>query len=238
MKTLKSIKVLLSPLLSPNSWHALGRYMGLGNQKSNAIIGSPESLAQFINSRASHVTQTSLYGYLKTRAGTRFPELFKNPDILTSVNIAKWHIWLACVSDLCIFTGLLTHQSGRVKPTEIDLLMSSMLDRVLQETEISHEAGSDFETACEKVQQRISSCDWTLGREDDAIFSQSPEALYYWAPIADELKQRDEEIVRNSIRFRWIEVRRSARSLIDIDSLVSTSSAVPTVEANAGVESR
>jgi len=97
-----------------------------------------------------------------------------------------------------------------------------MLDRILQETEISHEAGSDFDTAREKVQQRISTNDWTLDRDDDTIFSQSPEALYYWSPIADELKQRDEEIVRNSVRFRWIEVRRSARALIDIESLAST----------------
>ena len=232
---------MLSPLLSSDSWRTLGRYMGFGGQKSNRLISTPEALAQFINSRASHVTQTSLYGYLKTRAGTRFPELFENPDILTSINIAKWHIWLACVSDLCIFTGLLIHQSARVQPSEIELLMSSMLERILKETEIPQEAGSDFESASEKVRQRISTCEWATDHEDDAIFSQSPEALYYWSPIADDLKQRDEEIVRNSIRFRWIEVRRSARSLIDIDSLVSTSStssAVPTVKANAGVESR
>lgn len=222
MKDLKSVKSLLSPLLSPKSWRTLSRYMGFDRQKSNNLIASPETLAQFINSRASHVTQTSLYGYLKTRAGTRFPELFKNPDILTSINIAKWHIWLACVSDLSIFMGLLMHQSGRLKTSEIELLMSPMIDRILQETEITHEAGSDFETARKKVQQRISANDWTQDRDDDAIFSQSPEALYYWSPIADELKERDEEIVRNSVRFRWIEVRRSARALIDIDSLAST----------------
>jgi len=213
---------MLSPLLSSDSWRTLGRYMGFGGQKSNRLISTPEALAQFINSRSSHVTQTSLYGYLKTRAGTRFPELFENPDILTSINIAKWHIWLACVSDLCVFTGLLIHQSARVQPTEIDLLMSSMLERILQEIEIPQEAGSDFETAWGNVRQRISTCDWTLDREDDAIFSQSPEALYYWSPIADDLKQRDEEIVRNSIRFRWIEVRRSARALIDINSLTNS----------------
>ena len=224
MKTLESVKSLLSPLLSSNSWRTLGRYMGLGNQKSNRLISSPGALAQFINSRASHVTQTSLYGYLRTRAGTRFPELFENPDILTSINIAKWHIWLACVSDLCVFSGLLIHQSDRVKPSEIKLLMASTLELILQETEIPQEAGSDFETAWEKLRQRINTCDWTLDREDDAVFSQSPEALYYWAPIADELKQRDEAIVRNSVRFRWIEVRRSARSLIDIDSLTNIGS--------------
>ncbi len=191
--------------------------MGFGNQKSNALINSPEALAQFINSRASHVTQTSLYGYLKTRAGTRFPELFENPDILISINIAKWNIWLACVSDLCIFTGLLIHQSGRVKPAEIDVLMPTILDRIIQETEIPPEAGEAVQTAIENARLRITNCDWTLDYDDDSIFSQSPEALYYWSPIADELKVRDELIVRNSVRFRWIEVRRSARKMLRVD---------------------
>ncbi len=196
--------------------------MGFGNQKSNARINSPEALAQFINSRASHVTQTSLYGYLKTRAGTRFPELFKNPDILTSINIAKWNIWLACVSDLCIFTGLLMHQSGRVKPAEIDLLMPTILDRILLETKISPEAIETMRTTEENARQRVTTWDWTLEYDDDSIFSQSPEALYYWSPIADELKTRDEEIVRNSVRFRWIEVRRSVRQKLDIESIFQT----------------
>lgn len=196
--------------------------MGFGNQKSNAIITSPGALAQFINSRASHVTQTALYGYLKTRAGTRFPELFKNPDILTSINIAKWNIWLACVSDLCIFTGLFIHQSGRVKPAEIDHLMPSILDLILHESEISPEASETVQTAIENARQRITICDWTLEYDDDSIFSQSPEALYYWSPIADELKVRDEAIVRNSVRFRWIEVRRSVREKLDIELIFQT----------------
>ncbi len=221
MNILKTVNSLRSLLLSPSSWRTLSRYIGIGSQKSNKLISNPEALAQFINSRASHVTQTSLYGYLKTRVGTRFPELFKNPDILTSINIAKWHIWLACTSDLCIFTGLLIHQSGQIKATEIDTLLPSILERILLDTEIPQEAGEDIEAAIEKTRHRISTCDWTQDRVDDAIFSQSPEALYYWAPIADELKERDEEIVRNSVRFRWIEVRRSARSLIDIDSLAN-----------------
>ena len=222
MKSLESVKSLIAPLLSSNSWRTVLRYMGFGNQNSNEIISSPEALAQFINSRASHVTQTSLYGYLRTRAGTRFPELFENPDILTSINIAKWHIWLACVSDLCVFTGLLIHKSGQINSSEIGLMMSPVLERILQETEAPAEAGSDFESAVEKVRQRITTCDWTLDREDDAIFSQSPEALYYWSPIADELKQRDEAIVRNSVRFRWIEVRRSTRKLLDTRLLFQT----------------
>jgi len=224
VKALNSVKSLLSPITSIKSWRTLGRYIGFGNQRSNSAIKNPEALAQFINTRASHVAQTSLYGYLRTRAGTRFPELFENPDIMISINMAKWHIWLACVSDLCVFTGLLIYQSNRINLQEITILMPSVLDRIVQDTEIPQEAGEDIVAAKDKTLQRVNSFDWTLEYDDDTIFSQSPEALYYWSPIADELKTRDEEIVRNSVRFRWIEVRRSARQLLDIDAFFASKS--------------
>ncbi|MCP4387675.1 MAG: esterase, partial [Gammaproteobacteria bacterium] len=93
---------------------------------------------------------------------------------------------------------------------------------VLDETGDPDEAGQDFAAARDKVVQRIATCDWKLERDDDTVFSQSPEALFYWSPIADELKQRDEMIVKNSIRFRWIEVRRSLRKLLDCKALAET----------------
>ena len=121
------------------------------------------------------------------------------------------------------------YQSGRVSSTEIELLMSPMLDLVLQATEVPPEAGEDFEPAAEKERQRIKSCDWSSGLDDDSIFSASPSALYYWSPIADELKERDEVIVRNSVRFRWIEVRRSTRQQLNIESIFHNQSSPQTV---------
>jgi hypothetical protein len=41
--------------------------------------------------------------------------------------------------------------------------------------------------------------------------------VFRWAPIADELKDNDEEIVRNSIHLRWIGVRRDLKELIKPD---------------------
>ena len=34
-------------------------------------------------------------------------------------------------------------------------------------------------------------------------FKESGEALYYWSPIADELKVLDKKIVLNSIALKW-----------------------------------
>jgi ElaB/YqjD/DUF883 family membrane-anchored ribosome-binding protein len=200
----------------------LGDYVGIGRRRKPEVIIDQESLASFLSSRSSHVAQTSLYGYLRTRAGTRFPELFENPDILTSINIAKWHIWLACVSDLGVYIGQSMHQSGRIDEAEIQQLLAATLQQVLDDVGNPKEAGEDFPAAREKIVQRISTHDWRLERDDDTVFSQSPEALFYWSPIADELKQLDEGIVRNSVRFRWIEIRRSLRKLLNCDALAET----------------
>ena len=78
-------------------------------------ICRPLDLAIFINNQASHLAQTSLYGYLRARAGGDFPRLFNDPDFVAAVNVAKWRIWLAAVGDLAIFAGgLLT--AGGVAP--------------------------------------------------------------------------------------------------------------------------
>jgi len=222
VKAREIVKTYVYPLFTRSYWQMLGDYVGIGKQKKSEAIIDKESLVHFLSTRSSHVAQTSLYGYLRTRAGTRFPEMFENPDILISINIAKWHIWLACVSDLSIFVGQCMHQSGRFDEASIQELLPAALQQVLDEIGDTTEAGEDFTAAREKIIQRITACDWKLERDDDVVFSQSPEALFYWSPIADELKQLDEGIVRNSVRFRWIEVRRSLRKLLNCDALAET----------------
>ena len=58
------------------------------------------------------------------------------------------------------------------------------------------------------------------GVSDDAAFTESPAGLVRWAPVMDELKELDEEIVRNSIRFRWQEVRREFARHLDSRKLL------------------
>ncbi len=231
MKSLESVQSLVKPLFTADYWQTVSEYLGIGRKHKKQRVTDRDSLAEFLDTRASHVAQSSLYGYLRTRAGTRFPEMFENPDLLQSINIAKWHIWLACVSDLCLFSGQHLYQSGKLDESAIRQLLPEALRQIFDNTGEPEEAGPDFAGGREKVVQRVGTCDWTLKRDDDAIFSQSPEALFYWSPIADELKERDELIVKNSIRFRWIEVRRGARALLDCDALAQHQSTTETPSA-------
>ena len=60
-------------------------------------------VTDFVESRSAHVSQITLYLYIKTRAVAQWPKLLKNDEFLTSMKIIRWHIFGACVGDRALF---------------------------------------------------------------------------------------------------------------------------------------
>jgi hypothetical protein len=178
-------------------------------------IRSADALRMFLQTRASHVAQMTLYGYLRTRAGTRFPELFDNDAFIVSMNIAKWHVWLACLSDLALHVGGMLQAGGTASPEEARRLVLDLVDDILRETGTPGDAGPEFGAHAQRVRSRLMLAPLPGADQDGAAFAESPDAVVYWAPIVDDLKELDAGIVRNSVRFRWHEVRRELSHNLD-----------------------
>lgn len=202
-------------------WHALRDYLG-GRRNRSGPVSDRAALRQFLESRANYVAQVSLTGYLRTRAGARFPELFDDDAFVVSINQAKWHIWLACLSDLAVYAGLLILRRTNA-PVEITrALVQSVVEDLLNETGSPSDAGPEFTAHAEQVRARLAHCDWSGLNDDESAFSESPDALVRYAPVIDELKVLDAPIVRNSVRFRWQEVRRDLRRDLRADAVLAS----------------
>jgi GH43 family beta-xylosidase len=145
--------------------------------------------------------------------------MFENPGLLLSMNMAKWQIWLACYSDLCVYLGGLVFHRVDTTSDDVANLLTGVFDRSMDTLGTPEDAAPEFEANVEETRQRIANTDYSTISDDETAFTRSPEALYKWAPIDDELKARDKIIVKNSIRFRWQEIRRSARSVLDAEGL-------------------
>ena len=62
---------------------------------------------------------------------------------------------------------------------------------------------------------RLTEIDWNVAAEREGAFTESPPGLVTCVPVIDDFKELDGEIVRNSVRFRWTDVRRQLRERVE-----------------------
>jgi len=161
-------------------------------------INSIDTLKIFIQERSSHVTQTTLYGYIKTRIGSRYTLMFEDDIFVNSINIAKWNIYLVALADCTFYTFSYLVDKKNLKKIEADKVFFSIIENE-KENGLSIKL---FDQAKIDFQQRYKEIDWKNFHNKNP-FKLSALALYRWAPISDELKILDKEIVLNSIDLKW-----------------------------------
>lgn len=193
------------------------RMFGIRFDKS--VIQNVDNLAEFIQTRSAYVAQTSLYGYLKTRMGTRYRQVFEDDKFLPSINKAKWQTYGACLSDLTVFAAAITGAENRLSQNEISGLARRCFDAAVQKSFNDAEAGKVRAEIVERFEARVKQTHWPNAAIGETAFTSSPKVLLDSAPIADELKQQDAEIVTNSIRFRWRDIREQLRKRLDRDAI-------------------
>lgn len=181
--------------------------------RSEDPVKTRKELINFIDSRAAFVSQITLYTYVKARAGTQYPKLFENANFLTSLKIARWHIYGAAVCDLTLFAAAQLKVHAGLSNDAANHFSASILDDILPNYPQDDIANDQFTAMCARGKQRAAIADWNDIALGPAAFQSSSDAVFRWAPIADELKCDDEEILRNSIHLRWIGVRRDLKAV-------------------------
>jgi hypothetical protein len=180
-------------------------------RRDSGPLDGGDALCRFVSTRAAFTAQRTLYGYLKTRMGIRYPRMFEEDAIISSINIAKMHVFAACLSDLTIFAVSLALEGSGADAEAHRALAKRCYSAGLGDNAAAAEGLEAFSISAAQTafEQRLASWDWHGGPRGPEIFTESPAALYRWAPIAPDLKKLDKEIVENSIRFTWRNVRRN-----------------------------
>ena len=167
-------------------------------------INNLDDLEIFIQSKSAWVTQVTLYGYLKTRMGTRYVLHFENDTFMKSVDLAKWKIYSVALQDLTFFT--FSYLKANFNYQEVKQAKEIFL-KILDD-EISNKMPLDIiEEAKKNFDQREQKINWDV-YFNDLPFNLSALSLYEWAPIAEELKTLDRKIVLNSVILKWDIVKK------------------------------
>ena len=167
-------------------------------------ISNLDELEDFIQSKSAWVTQVTLYGYLKTRMGTRYVLHFENDKFMASVNLAKWNMYAVALQDLTFFT--FSYLKNNLNYQEIDKAKEIFL-KILDDETTNKMPLDIIEEAKKNFNDRLQNINWNTYC-NDLPFNPSALSLYKWAPIADELKKLDRKIVLNSVILKWDIVKK------------------------------
>ncbi len=184
-------------------------------------LNTSDVLADFLQTRSSYVAQTSLYGYLKTRMGTSYRIYFEDDTFSDSIRTAAVKLFLSCLADLTVFAAALCERDGALPPGGAAALAQHCFRRAAERGLADAGAGPVPAEALERFGLRVRATDWPAAAEGRWAFSGSEADLVRFAPVIDEYKELDREIVMNSIRFRWRDVRDQLRRRIDAPALGS-----------------
>ena len=164
-------------------------------QKKFSQIKNLGELEIFVKERSAYVTQTTLYGYLKTRMGLKYTLMFSDDIFLRSVEKSKWNIFAEAVGDLTLYALNDLYNKNKLNQISPKSFYSNILDKEKNNgmpIDIIEKAKLSFE-------KRVDNKDFNI----EEPFYNSGIALYNWSPIADDLKILDKEIVINSVKNKW-----------------------------------
>ena len=170
-----------------------------------------DELEEFIQEKSAWVSQVTLYGYLKTRIGTRYVLHFDNEEFMKSVNLAKWNIYAVSLQDLIFFS--FSYLKVHFNFEEMNKTKEIFL-KILDDETSNNMPLDIIEEAKKSFNERLEKINWE-SYYSGIPFNQSALSLYKWAPIADELKTLDRKIVLNSSILKWDVIKKEFRERIE-----------------------
>ena len=182
--TLKAMREYLLPIVKITSYFQ--------------SISSKKDLKQFIQQRSAHITQNTLYGYLKTRMGHKYTIMVDDDVFSKSINIAKWNIYMVALADCTFYIFSYLTKEKNLKVNDSKEFFLNIIDKE-KENGLSEEI---YDKAKEIFLKRYEKVDFNKYYLEDP-FKESCFALYHWSPVADELKTLDKKIVLNSMSLKW-----------------------------------
>ena len=166
-------------------------------------IKNIDELKEFIQKKSAWVSQVTLYGYLKTRMGTRYVLHFDNEVLLESINKAKWNIYSVALQDLAFFVFSYLNVFFNYQEVE----NAKKIYEAILDDEMSNGMPKDvIEKGKKSFDERLQKIDWKTHFKN-LPFNDSALSLYEWAPVAEELKTLDRKIVLNSMILKWDNIR-------------------------------
>ncbi len=143
--------------------------------------------------------------------GAKYVLMFEDEIFLSSINKAKWNIYVVALQDLTFYTISYLKNERNLHDTE----KSKEIYFSILEEELKNEIPKEiYEKAKKEFYERYYKINW-IDYYKLLPFNNSAMSLYDWSPIAEELKTLDKKIVLNSMILKWDNIKTEFKNLLN-----------------------
>lgn len=164
-------------------------------------------LGEFLQTRSSYVAQTALYGYLKTRMGTKFRSLFEDELFGKTIQSAAANLFGTCLADLTLYTVARLVRDGGLAKADANKIAAQLYRTHLKIGLAEIDDPAIAKDAQMRFNGRLKALKWDEAIDIYHCFAPSEADIIRFAPVSDNFKEQDKVIVGNSVRLRWNDIR-------------------------------
>ena len=194
----------------------IGRWKGL--RKNN--ICTVEALSEFLDEQSAYISQSSAYSYCRARTGFMGPKLFDEKGFSEELEVCKWTTYLAVLEDMLIFLEMQLRPDGRGDQEKLHHALCGVHQSVLNRRPPPPRLEQLWLDAGKAFALRLAQSQMAAPKTADVVANHSGRVLYDNVPIHIDLKKLDEEMLVNSLRFRFLRFAEELEGALEKDPLV------------------
>ena len=177
-------------------------------------IETPESLRDFIATRAALVAQKVAVDYCRGKTGLFSHALFEEKEFQDALTVCRWESFAATLADIIVLVeGLLRPEAASAGGADTSGRVGKALARLYSEILASypvpiHRTAKGWSDAEATFAIRFAAAAAAPPRAPVDIAEHSARRLFETLPIHTNMREFDEEIVFGAVRFRLVGVHQ------------------------------
>lgn len=205
-----------SPLGIPRPSLLLERFRRALLGKRHPPIRDLGSLKDSVRADGAFLAQGSSYAYLRARSGTHADRLFRDPGFAAALNLCKWETFAAATADMLVLAEAELRQHHRLPPSVLAELFAQLYEETLSlEPVPEHRRAEGWEMDILQFAGRIEEASRLPRPPLRRIVRNTGERLMRHAPVTEEVRRVDRQMVFNNVEFRFIERLSALRRRLD-----------------------
>ena len=185
-----------------------------------------EDLYEYLDEQAAYIAQSSAYSYCRARTGFMAPKLFAEAEFVVNLDRSKWATYLAVLEDLLITLEWEMRGWG-LAPEALHAGLCDVYNGILSGRPRPPEREEPWPKADDGFARRLAQSQMAAPKTTGELSQHSGKVLFNTVPIHPDMKNIDEEMVVNSVRFRLLRFAEELPARLDAAALRIAMGAAP-----------